>query len=346
METQRRALIAVCAMTAVIVMGIPLTRAIARDGSGSDHQTDSAGPVSNSQTGAAGPAPTSEPKCPAPAPPTQPDLTPPTSVPSTNPYGNCGRRGTWAPPALQGPETITVRSGTTSLKLQGGKDYKIVMPPTPLRGTGLSITGGRNVVMIGGTIEVNSKDQEGHARGLYLIGQTATVHIDGLHVTGSALFDGIVLDQRLGATVQLQNIRIDTVHGSRSGDHADLVQTWAGPVLLRIDGLTGRTTYQGFFLMPRQRIKPGGPLTYTGPLDTWDFRNINIVGTASSAYLLWRNPNHNSIRIKDVFVGKEQGGRTDQMAWPSPKAWLGVSVGRPTDFVPAGSVGAGYPTCG
>jgi hypothetical protein len=214
-----------------------------------------------------------------------------------------------------------------SLKLDYGKDYRIVLPSTPLKlADGLSISGGRNIVLTGGMIESND-------RGLYLKNQTGTVHVEDLAITGQGLKEGIDLDQRLGATVQLRNIRIDTVHGSYESNHADVLQTWAGPMVLRIDGLTASTTYQGFFLLPRQ-FTPGANI------GTWDFRNVNITATAGSGYLLW-NDGATNINSTKVRVSKA-GGVTTKMLWPGSVAWPGVTMNASTDFVPAGSVGTGY----
>lgn len=61
--------------------------------------------------------------------------------------------------------------------------------------------------------------------------------------------------------MQLQNIRVDTVHGTQAGHHADVLQTWAGPRQLRIDGLSGSTGYQGMMLNPNDSSFGGGVRT-------------------------------------------------------------------------------------
>jgi hypothetical protein len=139
----------------------------------------------------------------------------------------------------------------------------------------------------------------------------------------------------LGAVVQLVNIRNDTVHGSRATNHADVVQSWAGPRELRIDRLTASSQYQGLFLLPHQ--------FYNGPIGTWDLRNINIIGTAGSGFLLWKESGA-AIRFANVYVSKVDG-RQDKMMWPNAAAWPGVAMRKTTDFVPAGSAGATYVGC-
>jgi hypothetical protein len=108
--------------------------------------------------------------------------------------------------------------------------------------------------------------------------QTGTVWIQGVHFGGSQLTGGIQFGEP-GVTVVLRDVLFDTVHGSQSTNHAELIQTWAGPARLLIDGLTGSTTYQGLFLLPNQ--------AYSGPPPAVvDLRNIDI-DDSKGAYALW-----------------------------------------------------------
>ncbi len=254
----------------------------------------------------------------------------------------------WAPPALKNPTTIAISEANHSLKLNAAKDYILKMPTTPLKVSGgLSISGGRNVVLIGGEIEAPSAKDAPDAlqrRAVYLKGQTGTIHIEGLHIKGDDLAEAFNLDERLGAIVQLQNIRIETVHGQFSGHHADLVQTWAGPAELRIDRLTGFTDYQGFFLLPNQHFTDGP----TPKL--FNFRHLNLAGSDKSAYLLW-SPGEKAmpVSLKEVWLKPNPKKRDrDQFLWPKPstgdKSWDAVQVGTPPegDFVPEGVVGVNY----
>jgi hypothetical protein len=255
---------------------------------------------------------------------------------------------TWAPPALTAPITINVTESNRDLKLDLNKDYIIKMPATPLKVMGgLIIFGGRNVVLIGGVIEApDGQRKDLSHRGLYLHGQTGTLHVEGLLIRGDKLEEGINIDQRSGAVLQLQNLRIEKVHGSFSGHHADLLQTWAGPAELRIDRLTGTTDYQGFFLLPNQHFKGDVPKGF-------DFRRINIIGTETSAYMLW-GPSRSSypVKIEDVWVRPNPRTKKfterDAFLWPKPATgdttWQAVQAGTPPggDFVPAGVAGLGY----
>jgi hypothetical protein len=245
-------------------------------------------------------------------------------------------RLTWRPPTLTSPTTVYVSSSKRSLSLDPARDYIIKMPSTPLevRG-GLVIAGGRNVVLIRGEIRISTSSTSGNdRRGLYLKNQTGTVHIEGLKITGSTLNEGINLDQRRGATVQLQNIRVDTVRGSYSGHHADVLQTWGGPAVLRIDRFTGRTTYQGVFLDPTKYDSPQPRL--------FDFRNMNIVGQSGSKYLFWRDSLGWPAKTTNVWAAPSVAGTSRSQFLQGN--WQYVKTGVPSggDFVPSGRAGLGY----
>jgi hypothetical protein len=203
-------------------------------------------------------------------------------------------RPRWAPPPLVDPETVTIDAEHRSLDLDPMRDYRVLLPSsaaTVLVG-GATIVGGHNVVVIGGVIAVppmsqypdkspdHPEDQSMARRGLYLKGQTAAIHVEGVHLTGD-LSDAIHLDERRGAVVQLENLMIDLVHGGRDLHHADVIQTWAGPRILRVDGLLAATQYQGLFLLPNQWFTDGSaPESFT-------FRRATITMLPGSGYGLW-----------------------------------------------------------
>jgi hypothetical protein len=268
-------------------------------------------------------------------------------------------RLSWAPPDLVEPIVIQVTQERRSLKLDHTKDYRIQMPDTPLRAAGgLTIFGGRNVVLIGGAIEVPSAadaPEPQQRRGLYLKDIAGTVHIEGLQIGGADLAEGINIDvRRDGAVVQLQNLRIETVHGSFKSNHADVVQTWGGPSILRIDKLTGHTGYQGLFLCPDDVPHEFVPTLF-------DIRRVNLIGNADSAYLLWRGKADTrggkldwGWHVEDVWAQPRDKavGQRDMFLWPKPskgdQSWAVVQEGVPPggDFVPAGVAGVAYVTPG
>jgi hypothetical protein len=254
----------------------------------------------------------------------------------------------WEPPALTSPVRVAVTESKRVLSLDPARDYEITMPGAPLTGSGgLTIVGGRNVVLRGGHISIPWQGPAPAAqsrRGLYLKGQTGVVHVEGLRIDGPDLAEGINLDQRAGAIVQLQNIHVGEVRARDlvkfTDTHPDVIQTWGGPEELRIDGLTGTTSYQGLFLAPTQYDK-------TATTRLADISRVNIRGTSTSAYLLWQASSF-PMRIRDVWVSRAQTPRPRYWAWPSSSAWSGYQVGVPAagDFVPSQSVGIGYTSPG
>lgn len=251
---------------------------------------------------------------------------------------------TWAPPVLVNPTTIKVSPNTHKLHLDPIRDYRLVLPSTPitLRG-GLIIQGGHNVVLIGGQINVppsSTSPAPVDRRGLYLKDQTGTLHIEGVRLSGD-LAEGIDLDEQQGATVQLENILVDRVTGSYADNHADVLQGWAGPNILRVDGLQGSTTYQGFFLLPNQHF--AGP-----PPKLFDLRRIVINATPDAAYLLWTDKQPTWLKARDIELIAP--GRDDLTHILRPvSAWesaISLNSDDPTAVLPAGQPGTGYVTPG
>ncbi|MGY5882430.1 hypothetical protein [Modestobacter lacusdianchii] len=248
-------------------------------------------------------------------------------------------RLTWAPPRLDAPITVHVSDKNNNLQLRDDRDYVIDMPDASLRAAnGLTISGGNDVVLIGGEIQASLRN--GTARGLYLKNQTGTIHVEGLRLSGDRATEGINLDQRKGATVQLQNIAVGTVRGSYSGNHADVLQTWGGPEVLRIDRLDGSTTYQGFFLDPT-KFHDDTPKHF-------DFRNIVLrdVGR-TSAYLMWQSGDF-PITTQNVTVVRNPGKAFPKYVLRSRVgSWQDVANGSSATPSPLlGKPGLGYTTPG
>lgn len=260
----------------------------------------------------------------------------------------------WPPPPLTDPKTVVVDARHRSLELDDGRDYQVVLPrsaDTVLVG-GVTITGGHNVVIIGGVINVppmskypdkgpsSKRDKSSARRGMYLKGQTGTVHVEGVHLTGD-LSDAFNLDEREGAVVQLQNIRVDLVHGGRDVHHADVIQTWAGPRILRVDGLLAATQYQGFLLLPNQWFKDGPRPEQVV------FRRTTVTMLPGSGYGLWLPQGGPTWLDWSGLTLRTTGDRpAKKLTWPDDG--LGVRVvddNVPVDL-PPGNPGGSYRTPG
>ena len=226
--------------------------------------------------------------------------------------------------------TVYLSNGAHDLKLDRTRDYRLVMPRTVLDvGKGaLTINGGHNVVLVGG--ELTSRGVRGSVRATH---QTGTLHIEGLFVSGPQLQEGLQFQDEGAAVVQLVNVRVDTVHGSIGGHHADVLQTWGGgPRTLRIDGLTAATEYQALMLADADSVVG------------WDFRHVNLTHVGSSGWTVYDSaPTVKSIAMASVYLkGNDRngvyslghGGLKPGLSWGSPPAG---------DFVPADAVGLAYP---
>jgi hypothetical protein len=268
---------------------------------------------------------------------------------------------TWSPPPLTLPTTIRVGPGGGQFNLAAGKDYVIQVGDVNAIG-GVRLVGGRNIVLIGGHITIpwaGGSPSISSRLGLYLKGQTGTVHVEGLLIdnAGGDLSEGIQINAP-NAAVQIQNVRIDGIHArdeiNFSDNHPDLIQPWGGVKTLRVDRLSGTTDCQGFFLVGNE-----------GPIGRVDLRHIDIVGTDTSQYLFWQAQSI-PVHIENVWLTTAPSRKLAWSVWPDKNhapptqailyddgsvGWTPetnitgvVFPGSPPkgEFVPAGSVGVDY----
>lgn len=251
-------------------------------------------------------------------------------------------QGPWDPPALEDPETVTLDSTDTHARLERGKDYVVELAEPISAVGGVIISGGRNVVLVGGHITIPWAGPDASAadrRGLFVRWQSGTVHVEGLLIDneGGDLSEGIQINAP-NARVQLVNIRVDGVHARDpvgfSDNHPDVVQPWGGARELWISGLTGVSGYQGIFLKADQN-----------ELGRVVLHRVNLVGDEDSRYLLWATADV-EVEMSEVWVRPAPGRRFTITVRPEPPdpTWAPVRQGRPPggDFVPADAVGHDY----
>jgi hypothetical protein len=225
---------------------------------------------------------------------------------------------TWAPPTLTNPITVVIPGTPRTVILDSTKDYIIKMPNVVT--DHLMIQGGRNIVMIGG--EINIINQGANATiidrtALKLRNNTGIVHIEGLLIHGEDLTEGIQIAAPQ-ATVQLQNIRIEDVHAhdqvNFSDNHPDLIQSWGGYKALRVDQFTGSSDYQGIFL----KCDSGCPL---GPTH---LKRVNIIGLPTARYLFWVNPavGTGTVTLDNVWVDVPVERQNGLKSAVYPSAWV------------------------
>ena len=252
----------------------------------------------------------------------------------------------WAPPVLHDAVTINLPvTGTVRLSLDNHRDY-IIKYPDVRRVGGLTLRGGRNIVIIGGAStlpphagkglrNIQIKDKPGAMSG-------RIIHIEGLDIDGSGggEGDGIGIGAP-SAIVQLENDRITGLIGHFSSSHADVIQTWGGVEQLRVDDLTGASHYNNLYL--RRENSPLEPGDASVILD-----NVNLFGyvnppgwdehTTLRAMAIGTQPANNSctghhcgpanpddpvncqvpgpIVLNNVFADPP-GGPLNQFAWPT-----------------------------
>jgi hypothetical protein len=245
----------------------------------------------------------------------------------------------WAPPQLTNPITLTVPAAGGSVSLDPTRDYVLRVGHVEHKG-GLVISGGHNVVLIGGEITIPyagayAQKGGGDRRGLGIFGSTGTVHIEGLLIDGPDVSEGIQIVAPK-ATVQLENVRIVGIHArdekTFTDNHPDLVQPYGGVRSLRIDRLTGSSDYQGLFLV-----------SDLGPVRSVALRNVDITGSPTARFLLWVDGPQ--VTYNNVWIRPAPGRSLAYTIWPvgsQPIRLVGTGTPPTGEFVPAGAAGQGY----
>ena len=190
----------------------------------------------------------------------------------------------WAPPQCGGGDhgCQDLYLGNTgshqTLFLDDSKDYRIHLPGnSPLAG-GITITGGRNVQIIGGEIDLTypCSNDASACTGIYIAKSSpGAVFVEGVWIhnpssigrtcpggasstsqtcsTGHGIDVNTADNGKINVnTITLENIRIDGISGcSGFDDHADVFQPYQAPDdTIRVDRMTGVTNCQGLELDP------------------------------------------------------------------------------------------------
>jgi hypothetical protein len=243
--------------------------------------------------------------------------------------------GTAPRPDMTNPVTIQLRVGDDSLHLDDSRDYILQMPAQKKTGS-LEISGGRNIELIGGYF---STSHSGTANIVIADGSNAVagrvVRIEGVLIDASsgAQSDGIRI-RAPKAVVEVVNTRITGLLGSIDTTHADVIQPFGGVRKLIVDGFTGSSHYNLFYLRRENNplepaigdvvIRNANVFGYTNPDGTTPGETIRAISVGTQPL----DPQNSTSSLNcdlggsitmDNFYGAPAGKRLGQFMWPDDR---------------------------
>lgn len=270
---------------------------------------------------------------------------------------------TWSPPACGGADgdpCVTVNlsaTGPQNPSLNANTDYKLVLPATPMTGGTLTISGGHNVQLIGGEIDLVTPCSDsgtfcpGQANGAVYITDPnpGEVYLEGVLIKNPqaaqdsgascpgggmscSTADGIDVNVGDGGnpaappTIVMQDIRVEGISGCSGGsDHADVFQPYnAGTATVDVDHLTGTTNCQGM------QVDPDYGYANYGTLPSYDLKNVNVDVTNNpysgdaNRYSYWLTYNTScpsgSISLSNDYSQEPDGTLAANSVWPDTAA--------------------------
>jgi hypothetical protein len=218
----------------------------------------------------------------------------------------------WRPPRLRNPVTVHLRKAE-HLDLDPSRDYILRLPARRALQADygcVHITGGHNVVLIGGACYVPRQNgpTEGSGRVFYVEQNTGTVHIEGLYAYGPGLTEGIdIFSPR--SILEVENCRFEKLNNwGLNSIHSDLIQADSLRAL-RVDRFTGKSQVQGIFRQGSDPAPAGA-----------DLRHVNIstnVAGASGGRALWQDDAFwYPMRLSDFYLEPPRGRPLGQSVWP------------------------------
>lgn len=257
----------------------------------------------------------------------------------------------WAHASGTGWNVVWLGAGPSHTRMDPDADYIVMLPDGQKAGPTI-LEGGRDVVVPGGHIVMEGDTAEDQ-RAIYIKDATGTVQIRDMFIEGrdEIAFDAIAISAP-DAVVELFNIRVEGVSGTFAGFHGDIVQPFGGVRELFVNGLTGRSNYQGFYLAETNGI-----------IGSVILRNVDLAYTENpeneTTYLLWLDDcAPYPVRLENVYIEPRPGQQTgshavqpndtqdhdcqaqqdgDEVSWPGmPEVDGIINQGTPPngDFVP------------
>jgi hypothetical protein len=265
----------------------------------------------------------------------------------------------FAPPILTNPITLQATNPATDFNLAAGQDYIIQLPTgaalTPGVSGAIFINGGRNVVIIGGEVDISgvASPNETNARFLFVQNNTGTVYIEGVWVHGTSFTEGLDIFSA-GTTYIQQNCRFDGLGPINGTIHPDLMYFSACAGVF-VDCFTGDSQYQGISVVGD-----------TGVVGAQTFRRCNVTQTAGNGPMVWQSTRANPTTLDRVYVNPgitralassvspnsadptfpaATSAADGSVTWPVPTNITGAvipGISPYGDFVPLGVAGRGY----
>jgi hypothetical protein len=258
----------------------------------------------------------------------------------------------WPLPALKVGHTVVDLSTTgsqTSWNFASDQDVMFIGAKTPRTLSRIYVTGGRNLVFMGGKFEPTS----GSSATIHLNGVTGNVYIEGVHIDhrNAPPHDGIGIAGGAGArpNVYIQNCIIDNIHGTYNGVHGDMVQRYGPLGDVKMYNVSGSTNYQGLFLNPAAGYE----------IRSVELENVDIVKNAGGDARTWTyyfySPGQNvayPTKLTNVFTsdgnvfpppGYSEGATIsgDKITFPNAAFSGFMTLGRKR-HVTADQIGIGY----
>lgn len=198
-------------------------------------------------------------------------------------------------------EVIYLEDGVTYTRLDPDTNYHIVFPEGVKTGA-TALEGGRDILIDGAHIVMEPEESDLERRAIYIKDATGTVQVQNVFIegVGDAVFDAIAISAP-EATVKLTEIRVEGLRGTFDGFHGDIVQPFGGVKRLVVNGLTGRSNYQGFYLQETR-----------GPIGAVVLRNVNLSYDDNPedliTYLLWLDGCATyPVTLRNVYIEPRDG---------------------------------------
>jgi hypothetical protein len=209
----------------------------------------------------------------------------------------------WAATPTDDWKVVWLNTGPSYTSLDSRTNYVVMLPDRPKAGPTV-LEGGRNILVRGGHIRMSARYTDQERRAIYIKNATGTVRIEDLLIqgTGTAAFDAIAISAPQ-AVVELVNIRVEGVHGTFAGFHGDIVQPFGGVRKLVVNGLTGDSSYQGFYLQET-----------SGPIGSVELRNVNLRYEINPEHdvtvMLWLDGcSTYPVTLRNVYIEPRMGQR-------------------------------------